>query len=413
MKRELAESFFRHEYGKLTATFSRRFGTRYFQDVEDAVQSALLKGMQTWPVSGVPENPSAWLFQVARNSLLGELRKRSNQGRLLQEHSQDFAETSEGVAAPSELQDNLIQMLFISCDHSIPINSQLVFALKALCGFSIQEVATRLFVTEENAYKRYARARRALASDSIAKELSNGITHTQYALRLPSVQKVLYLIFTEGHLSTHSNLPIRLELCQEAIRLSKILAENPHGQSPSTFALIALFHLLSARMSSRQKEDGSLLLLEEQNRSQWDQEQIKVGLEYLAKSATGEEFSRYHAEAGIAAEHCLAPSYSETRWEKIAELYQLLDRVSPSPLHRINRAMAVAEFKGPQFALGELSEFEPPSWLSSSYQYYAVLADLHFRSKKQDDGARFRKLAIDSAPSSAIKKLTKSRLDRY
>ena len=151
---------------------------------------------------------------------------------------------------------------------------------------------------------------------------------------LPAVNKILYLLFTEGYLASHTGNAIRRELCDEAIRLTAILAQHPIGQVPQTFALLALMHLHVARMTSRQDASGGLLLLEEQDRALWDQQRIQVGLEWLAKSAYGDKFSRYHAEAGIAAEHCLAASFEETRWDKIVQCYRLLEETAPSAIHR-------------------------------------------------------------------------------
>ena len=191
---------------------------------------------------------------------------------------------------------------------------------------------------------------------------------------------VLYLLFNEGYLSAHAEEAIRRELCDEAIRLATLLAEHPVGAVPETFALLALMHLHAARLGARLDGLGGLLLLEEQDRSLWDRERISVGLQWLARAASGEVFTRFHAEAGIAAEHCLAPSFAETRWNEIADLYAMLERIAPSPLHTLNRAVAVAEWRGPEAGLALLEDLAPPSWLAGSYLWEAVLADLHRRA---------------------------------
>src|SRR5262249_44681273 len=180
--------------------------------------------------------------------------------------------------------------------------------------------------------------------------------------------------------------------------------------TPETFALLALMHLHAARMTARQDGSGGLLLLEEQDRGLWDQREIQLGLSWLARSATGSGFSRYHAEAGVAAEHCLAPSFAETKWDRIVECYGLLERVAPSALHALNRAVAVAEWHGPAAGLAELEGLEPPSWLAGSYMWAAVLADLHRRCGHREDARRYRELAIESAPSQVVKDLLTRRL---
>ena len=322
---KLIEHFFRHEYGGLVAILSRRVGVQHIEAVEDAVQSALMKALDAWRIGGLPDNPSAWLFRVARNDLMGELRQRANRDRILEQFVHDGIGTREDsleCLLPGEIQDDLLRMLFVSCDAAIPVESQLVFALKTLCGFDVREIAHRLFTSEANVYKRLGRARNILRNNPPGLD---ELTNEQHAPRLPAVNKILYLLFTEGYLASQTGNAIRRELCDEAIRLTAILAQHPIGQVPQTFALLALMHLHVARMTSRQDASGGLLLLEEQDRALWDQQSIQVGLEWLAKSAYGDNFSRYHAEAGIAAEHCLASSFEETRWDKIVACYRLLE----------------------------------------------------------------------------------------
>jgi RNA polymerase sigma-70 factor (ECF subfamily) len=298
-------------------------------------------------------------------------------------------------------------MLFVCCDDSIPVESQLAIALKTLCGFDVREIAERLFTTEDNVYKRLGRARGRLRELSLElDDLSSG----QLASRLPAVQSILYLLFTEGYLSCHATEAIRREFCDEAKRLTLLLAEHPAGETPETFALLALMHLHAARMNARQDGSGGLLLLEEQNRTLWDPRGIQTGLEWLEESARGEVFSRYHAEAAIAAEHCLAPSFGETRWDRIVETYALLDRLAPSALNTLNRAVATAELRGPREGLAVLDGLEPPSWLAGSYMWAAVLADLNRRCGQQDVADRYRSAALQSAPSAAVRDLLSRRL---
>jgi RNA polymerase sigma-70 factor (ECF subfamily) len=217
-------------------------------------------------------------------------------------------------------------------------------------------------------------------------------------------------MFTEGYLSSHAEQTIRRELCDEAKRLAQVLAEHPVGGAPETFALLALMHLHAARMTARQDGSGGLLLLEEQDRSCWDRTEIHTGLAWLAKSAQGDVFSRYHAEAGIAAEHCRSTSFEETRWDRIVECYALLERLAPSALHTLNRAVAVAEWRGPAEGLAIVEGLEPPSWLAGSYMWTAVLADLHGRCGNDELAKRYREAALASAPSVAVRDVLERRL---
>lgn len=389
---------------------SRRVGVRHIEDVEDAVQSALMTALDAWIVAGLPDNPSAWLYRVAHNELIGELRQRTGRHRILEKNAKvDIGNMKNDpeIFLAGEVRDDLLRMLFVCCDEVIPVESQLVFALKTLCGFSIQEIALRLFISEANVYKRLGRARSCLRR---LQPQTDELTSAQYSVRLSSVNKVLYLLFTEGYLSSHTEQAIRQELCNEAIRLATLLAEHQVGQNPETFALLALMHLHAARITARQDESGGLLLLEEQDRELWDKQEIQVGLEWLAKSAYGDAFSRYHAEAGIAAEHCLAHSFQDTRWDKIVECYSMLERIAPSALHKLNRAVAVAEWKGPAVGLAVLKGFEPPTWLAGSYLWSAVLADLHQRCGNTQTANIYRDVALKSAPSRAVKELLQRRL---
>ena len=406
----LVEHFFRHECGRLVAMLSCRVGVQYIEAVEDAVQSALMTALEAWTLAGLPDKPSAWLFRVAHNNLMGELRQRTRRRRILEQTTNEDTDSPENAPElflAGEVRDDLLRMLFVCCDDAIPVESQLVLALKTLCGFDIREIALRLFTSEANVYKRLGRARSRL------RELPHGLgalTGEQHASRLPAVHQVLYLLFTEGYLSSHAEMAIRRELCNEAMRLAAVLVDHPVGRTPETFALLALMHLHAARMTARQDASGGLLLLEEQDRSLWDRREIQTGLEWLAKSAQGDRFSRYHAEAGIAAEHCLAPSFAETRWERVVECYALLERIAPSALHRLNRAIALAEWQGPAVGLAVLTGFEPPNWLVGSYLWAAVLADLHSRGGNADTAKRYRDEALKSAPTPAVKKLLQRRL---
>lgn len=401
--------FFRHEYGRLVAMLVRRVGAGHLEAIEDAVQSALLAAVESWPRTVAPDNPSAWLYRVAHNQLAGELRRGARQGALAVEHARAAGEsTIEAPFVPlaGDVRDDLLRMLFVCCDDAIPLESQLVLALKTLCGFDVREIAERLFMTEANVYKRVGRARARLREGPQPAELTNA----QLAARIPAVQVILYTLFTEGYLSSHAAGAIRRELCDEARRLTEVLAEHPIGATPPTFALLALMHLHGARMAARQDGSGGLLLLEEQDRSLWDQGEIQAGLSWLARAADGSVFSRYHAEAGIAAEHCLAPSFAETRWDRIVDCYELLERVAPSALHTLNRALAIAEWRGAAHGLAIVDGLAPPSWLLGSYQWSAVLSDLHRRAGHADVAARYRETALKSAPSDAIRAILARRL---
>lgn len=408
----LVEHFFRHEYSRLVAVLTRRVGVGELELIEDAAQSALLAALEKWPASGPPEHAFAWLYRVAHNRIVSELRGAARRREILQQHGLDplAQEVESRSPEPNEIRDDLLRRLFVCCEPSIPEHSQLVLALKTLCGFGVSEIALRLFSTEANVYKRLQRARRKLRE---LKPFPAELTQREYANRLPAVQRILYLLFTEGYLSGRAEHAIRSELCNESLRLGHILVEHPIGQKPESFALIALMHLHKARLSARTDGSGGLLLLEEQVRQKWDKREIYCGLQWLSRAAAGESISSYHIEAGIAAEHCLAATFAETNWEKVVSYYRLLERLSESPLHTLNRAVATAEWKGPEHALSILEESETPRWLTGSFLWSAVLSDLHRRCGNVDLAENYRTQALERAPTKAVYALLSRRLSAH
>ena len=406
----MVEHFFRHEYGRLVAVLTRRVGVAHIELVEDAVQSALMAALTAWKEHALPEDPGAWLYRVAYNQVVGDLRKQAGRLRILEREAGVLAGEGGPAAASyfaAEVRDDVLRMLFVCCDDGIPAESRLVLALKTLCGFSTAEIALRLFTTEANVHKRLGRARERLRESPPNVETP---PLEELRSRLTSVHAVLYLLFNEGYLSAHAEQAIRRELCGEALRLATLLAEHPVGAVPETFALLALMHFHAARLEARLDGMGGLLLLQEQDRSLWDRDSMRLGAEWLARAASGEAFSRFHAEAGIAAEHCLAPSFRQTRWEEIAELYSMLERVAPSPLHTLNRAVAVAEWQGPEAGLAVLKGLVPPAWLVGSYLWDAVLGDLNRRAGNSEIARQHSERALDSAPTKAVRELLRRRL---
>lgn len=389
---------------------ARRVGVQHLELVEDAVQSALMAALTAWTHQSLPPDAGGWLYKVAYHQLIQDLRQKSGRSKLLEEAVGDL---SDGAAHPvdplfpDEIRDDMLRMLFVCCDEAIPWESRLVLALKTLCGFSTAEIALRLFTSEANVHKRLARARERLR-ETLPDVETPPLEKLQS--RLPGVHAVLYLLFNEGYLSAHAEQTIRRELCDEAIRLAMLLTEHPVGAIPETFALLALMHLHVARLGSRVDATGGLLLLEEQDRSLWELERMQLGLEWLQRSASGEVFSRFHAEAGIAAEHCLAPSYQQTRWREIVDLYAMLEHSAPSPLHTLNRAVAIAEWQGPEAGLAILDGLAPPGWLFGSYLWDAVLADLHRRAGHSEISRQHRERALGSAPTDALRELLRRRL---
>jgi len=402
----LPEHYFRHESGRLVSVLTRRFGVHRVELCEDAVQTALLRAVQSWPQRGLPDDTSAWLYRVALNEVLGILRReRRTEGAV---ELEEPAAEEETMFLEQEVQDDQLRMLFVCANPEIPRESQLVFALKTLCGFSTEEIALRLFQGHEAIYKRLQRARATL-QEHVGEIDTPGVA--DLVTRLPAVLEILYLLFTEGYSSAQPDTLIRRELCEEAIRLARLLDDHPVGGVPETAALLALMYLDAARFDSRVDGAGGLLLLEEQDRSRWDRELIHLGVAYLARAARGDVFSRYHAEAAIAAEHCLAPTYQATRWAEIVRLYEMLDRIVPSPIHTMNRAIAMAEWQGPDAGLALLEEINPPPWLLGYYLWDATLGELYRRRGDRERATAHLTRALAAAPTHAERALLRRRLE--
>lgn len=374
------------------------------------MQTALMTALTSWVAKGIPEDPGAWLYRVAHNHLIGALRNHAGRLRILEAAADELTRAADHPASPrfeNEVRDDLLRMLFVCCDEAIPRDSRLVLALKTLCGFSTAEIALRLFLSEANVFKRLGRARQRLRK---APPDFNSLPLQSLQSRLASVHVVLYLLFNEGYLSAQSDQMIRREMCDEAIRLTTLLAEHSVGATPETFALLALMHFHGARLDARVDGTGGLLLLEEQDRSLWDENQIRLGAEWLQKAASGSTFTRFHAEAAIAAEHVFAPSFAQTRWKEVADLYAMLDRIAPSPVNAMNRAVAIAEWQGPEAALALLTAVEPPPWLLGYYLWDAVLGELHRRAGHNEEARRYIERALASAPTDAERELLRRRL---
>ncbi len=412
---------FRHHYGQLVASLSKRVGLEHLALVEDAVQDAMLSALDAWSANGEPKQAAAWLYQVAYRNLISGFRQTQRQQILLLQEAlvleemqagRQSCDSAKGIELPlsKEMQDDLLALLFITCDPVIPESSQLIFTLKSLCGFSIKEIAQRLFISEANVYKRFQRAKKALktAELDIAK-LSDHELNT----RRPCVLNVLYLIFTEGYLSSHPDQAIRIDLCEEAIHLTSVLSQHAIGDKAETFALLALMYFHLARMAGRQAPCGALVLLAEQDRSRWHQGHIKTAMNYLLTSAQGEQVSRYHLEASIACEHCLAPSIKGTNWQNIIDTYAKLERIAPSPLLGLNRAIAISHLEGPNAALAMLAKLPKPDWFNTSYHYYAVKADLLFQARETEIAKSEAQKAVEQAPSKQVKDLLRRRFSRY
>jgi RNA polymerase sigma factor (sigma-70 family) len=400
----VVDHLFRREAGRLVAILTGRLGVAHLQLAEDVVQDALLRAMQVWPFTGLPENPSAWLLQTARNRAFDLLRR----DRVLAKKTPTLAplieETARDALAASppqfedEIADSQLRMMFVCCSPTLPPDAQVALVLKTLCGFGEREIAAAFLVSEDAIAKKLVRARKLLREAHVATDLPPA---RQLAPRVESVLAALYLLFNEGYKASHGDSLLRADLCAEAIRLGELLSSHPLGDRPSTHALLALLHLHAARLPARIADDGSLLILAAQDRSRWDRRQIQRGIGHLGLSAAGARVTRWHLEAGIAAAHALAPDFDHTNWPHILELYDSLLAIDSSPIVALNRAVVLARVEGVAAALEALARIPRRRELESYHLFHAVLGQLLLDAQRPTEAAAalHRALALASVPA--------------
>lgn len=376
---QLVDHLFRREAGKMVAVLTRAFGFDHLQVAEDAMQEALLKAVRTWGLGGVPRDPSAWLMRVAKNRALDIVRREANFRRKEKELvaflEQRSASGPDNYQFDEEIRDDQLRLIFACCHPDLPREAQVALTLKSLCGFGEREIAAAFLASSAAIAKRLVRARQRIREKQITLEIPAG---PELASRLDGVWQTLYLLFNEGYKASHGDDLVRKELCDEAIRLTEILAEHPTGDQPKTHALLALMLLNAARLPARADAEGNMLLLAEQDRSLWDREMIARGLAHLNRSAAGEEVSEFHLQAGISACHCAALTYEATDWSRILYLYDMLIEVNRSPIVALNRAVAISHLKGPKAALAAIATVSSRDVLEGYYLYHAVVAHLHY-----------------------------------
>lgn len=406
--RDLVEHFFRHESGRLLALLVRSLGVSRLQLAEDVVQASLMQALQVWAHHGLPDDPARWLYRTARNRAIDAIRRERVESRLLpQIAGSEHASHDRDPQFDDEIGDEPLRLLFLCCHEAVPAESRIALALRTVCGFSTIEIARGLLTSEANVQKRIARAKQRLRDEPGAWE-TPGLDPLRG--RLDAVLATIYLLFNEGYCASQSDEPIRRDLCEEARRLARMLALHPVGSDPRAPALLALLCFHTARFDTRVSDAGRLVLLDAQDRSAWDWALIREGMSWMARSADGRAVSRYHVEAAIAWEHCRAASFEATDWSRIAGLYAALERIAPSPLHALNRAIAVAHRDGPAVGLA-LLEAMPPGDVPANYPLWpAVVGELRHRAGDPTGAERAWTEALARGPGRADRELIERRL---
>ena len=394
----------------MVAILARHVGVRHLDLVEDVVQEALARAMRDWPFKGIPSDPSAWLYQVARNAALDTIRRRATRARS-QDDVVDLLYTrlaTEGDRPfAAEIADDQLRMIFVACHPAIPAPARVALTLKTVGGFGVGEIARAFLVPEATVAQRLVRAKRLIADQALPYAVPGP---DELAERLNSVVDVLYLMFNEGYGASAGEDLIRFDLCAEAVRLAEIVATHPVTETPETCALVALMRFQGARVPARQNADGELLLLPEQDRARWDRDWIERGLSFLDRSAGGDVLTRLHLEAGIAACHAVAPDYASTDWTTIARHYAALVTLDASPVLVLNQAVAVAELDGAQAGLAIAQRVADAPALRDYYLLPATLGELHRRLGHNAEAAAAFERALALSRAEPVRRFIKKRL---
>ncbi len=370
----VVDHLFRTSAGQMVSYLTRVLGPAHMDLAEEAVQDALAKALQAWPFSGIPENPPAWLLQVARNRALDLVRHR---GVVLQKSEQIVAELSRAQLAPNlelpeALRDDELCMIFLACNPALPRDSRVALSLKAVSGFSVREIARAFLCDPATIAQRLVRAKRQIREQSLSFALP---PPRELGKPLDSVLEVIYLLFNEGYAAHAGDDLVRQDLCSEALRLALLVADSPVSQ-PKAHALVSLLAFQAARLAARVDENGELVLLQDQNRTKWDRRLIALGSRRLAMSAEGQELSEYHVQAAISSIHAQAKDPATTDWQAILNLYDDLMELNPNGVVALNRIVALEKVHGAERALDELGEIDSDPVLRDYYLLPTTRASL-------------------------------------
>ena len=373
---ELIPHLFRTEYQKIVSVLSHLFGIHHIEIAEDIVSDTFLAASETWAIKGIPENPTAWLYTVAKNKTKNYFKRNDVfEKKIVTEikhHSPLHNPEIDIDLSDQNIADSQLAMIFTVCNPCNSAEAQIALALNLLCGFGINEIADAFLSNKEVIYKRINRAKEKLKEENVKIQNPSKAAITE---RIDTVLKTIYLLYSEGYYSTSQNATLRKDLCAEAMRLTFLLIQNETTNLPSTNALMALMCFHSSRFDARTSENGEIILYQDQDESLWNRELIDKGTYFLSKSSTGDSFSKYHLEAGIAYWHTQKKDSPE-KWEHILELYNNLIILEYSPIAALNRTYALAKAKGSKEAIVEAEKLQ----LIDNHFYYSLLGNLYTES---------------------------------
>lgn len=373
MNQELIPHLFRTEYRKIVSVLCNLFGIHHIEIAEDIVSDTFLTASETWAIKGIPENPTAWLYTVAKNKTKNYFKRNDLfEKKIVTEIKYNSSLNNPEIEidlSDQNISDSQLAMIFTVCNPCNSDEAQIALALNLLCGFGINEIADAFLSNKEVIYKRINRAKDKLKEENI--KIQNP-SPTEVIERIDTVLKTIYLLYSEGYYSTSQNTTLRKELCAEAMRLAYLLLQNDVTNLPATNALMALMCFHSSRFEARTTENGEIILYEDQDESLWNQELIEKGTYFLSQSSTGNVLSKYHLEAGIAYWHTQKKDSAE-KWQHILDLYNNLIILEYSPIVALNRTYALSKVKGKPEAITEAEKLN----LTDNHFYYSLLGNLY------------------------------------
>ena len=369
---ELIPHLFRTEYRKIVSVLCKLFGIEHIEVAEDIVSDTFLLASELWGLKGLPENPTAWLYIVAKNKTRDYLKRNSLFAQTISKeikHNSAISEEIEIDLSIKNINDSQLAMIFVVCHPCNPAEARIGLALNLLCGFGVDEIANAFLTNKDVIYKRLQRAKEKLRTEKIKIEQP---TLSEIDDRLPTVLMILYLLFNEGYYSSSQDITLRKDLCLEAMRLTYLLIENGQTNRPFTNALLSLMCFHSSRFDARINQDGETILYQDQDTSLWNQELIAKGEYFLDQASQGNKISKYHLEAGIAYWHTIRADTKE-KWENILQLYNQLLLIEYSPIAALNRTYALAKANGKKEAIIEAEKIK----LTDNHLYHSLLGELY------------------------------------